>query len=819
MSRMNRFNFRFSLGAVLTLALVGLIASAPTNADIWPGLDEQRCMADAYGGKLNCTANDVEITKVNPIDGDGDRATLPDGTPNPAYDAVECVSGSTFQLNADLTIRTNANERWDTTFYMPLNDKSPMDLQNDEPNCSLAVPDPGDILTEVDPDGYTQPAYSDLDSDECGDITKALGPDQYTLYDEQITMYCKPSPDDPTRALFTYCAAWDNQTGDNCYADVNYTSPNGYYGQVPSQKSKCKCDAFAIDVFIKPEPPIINKKLVGVGTHTEFGGDYTFELSFTNTSESAAVYIQALTDEVDIDGDGTWDDTLDLLDADAVVIPPAPAQDGSTDGVYLKDNSECIAAYLATDIDGEVLAKADFKCEFTVHIIDTQLPLKDPQDPTNGSDPELYDDAIKVLLWDKNDNPVTNGEESQKPCTDIGITPAPGEYCSNELTVEVTNLLPGIEVTKTAIGQESLTNSITEPGEWVDFTVTVKNPKTVERLMLTELHDLQSDGTDLDLNGMGTCATGDWIAPGDTYTCTFPYYVEGNAADDPKIDTVTATLKDNENNTATDTADATLTITDTPSVIVLDKVARESADPTSQIVTHLNEPGDWVYYHYTVTNISTVDTVYIDSLVEDIRINGTWTAYDVDLTVDPDGIAGPGYTTCDVDPAVELLPNGGKYHCVYYTKVTGNAGDKRYNLATASGKDDDGKDVSDDDDHEITIDNVEPAAHLTKDVTKMLVTYQVEVFNDSAVEELFIDVLNDDTFGDITSVQGDITRTTCALSPDHNPGSGIAIGGSYTCEFDAIVTTSPHTDTVTGTVADDDGFLVYPNDSATVSFE
>ena len=119
----------FATRAFLMLAAAGLLTGSQlASADIWPGLDEQPCMADSYGGKLNCTANDVEITAVNPIDEDGDRAFLPDGTANPDYDRVECSSGETFSLNADLTIRTNANERWDTTFYLPLNDKSPMDL-------------------------------------------------------------------------------------------------------------------------------------------------------------------------------------------------------------------------------------------------------------------------------------------------------------------------------------------------------------------------------------------------------------------------------------------------------------------------------------------------------------------------------------------------------------------------------------------------------------------------------------------------------------------------------------------------------------------
>ena len=80
-----------------------------------------------------------------------------------------------------------------------------------------------------------------------------------------------------------------------------------------------------------------------------------------------------------------------------------------------------------------------------------------------------------------------------------------------------------------------------------------------------------------------------------------------------------------------------------------------------------------------------------------------------------------------------------------------------------------------------------------------------------------VDVLNDDTFGDITAVQGAIQSTDCAV-PQILAVSGQG-GDTYTCSFDATVGTSPHVDTVTGTVSDDEGNTVQPSDSAQVSFE
>jgi hypothetical protein len=46
-------------------------------------------------------------------------------------------------------------------------------------------------------------------------------------------------------------------------------------------------------------------------------------------------------------------------------------------------------------------------------------------------------------------------------------------------------------------------------------------------------------------------------------------------------------------------------------------------------------------------------------------------------------------------------------------------------------------------------------------------------------------------------------------------------GDSYTCTFDAVVTSSPHTNTASGAVSDDDANDVSPtpSDTATVTFE
>ena len=107
--------------------------------------------------------------------------------------------------------------------------------------------------------------------------------------------------------------------------------------------------------------------------------------------------------------------------------------------------------------------------------------------------------------------------------------------------------------------------------------------------------------------------------------------------------------------------------------------------------------------------------------------------------------------------------------------VSGNAFDSVTNTATASGVDDDGQPVTASDGATVNIANVPPAASLTKTATEVLVTYSVEVCNDSDAESLTLDSLVDDIYGDISNFANPaIETTTCLLnpSPSLSPADG-----------------------------------------------
>jgi hypothetical protein len=346
---------------------------------------------------------------------------------------------------------------------------------------------------------------------------------------------------------------------------------------------------------------------------------------------------------------------------------------------------------------------------------------------------------------------------------------------SDDATVTITDVLPSITLDKTATPDEVL-----EPGDDVVFSVLVTNtsvssdPVTIDSL---------TDDIHGDLNGQGDCSVPQVLAgAGGSYSCSFTAFVGGNSGDS-ELDTATATGTDDNGNPVQASDSANVLVLDTPSMIDMTK----TADPTV-----LDEPGGDVTFTFVVNNNSAVDTVTIDSLTDTVF-------GDLD-----------GQGDCSVP---QVIVAGGSYSCSFTIFVAGNAFDVHTNKVTAMGTDDDGQDVMAMDDETLNFNDVPPAASLTKEAVMVVATFDVTVTNDSDAESLSLDSLSDDQFGDITQIAGDIVSTSCSVPQT------IAVGGSYSCSFDAVISTSPHTDTVTGTVTDDDDNQVQPSDSATVTFE
>lgn len=351
-------------------------------------------------------------------------------------------------------------------------------------------------------------------------------------------------------------------------------------------------------------------------------------------------------------------------------------------------------------------------------------------------------------------------------------TPPNSVSGSDDATVTITDRAPAISLTKTANPTQVL-----EPGGNATFTVVVRNDSlaSTDPVTITSL----TDDIYGNLNGRGTCSVPRTIPAGGSYTCSFVGFVGGNSGGS-QTDVVTALGTDDESNPVSASDSATVDINNSPSAIQLNK----TANPTT-----VDEPGADVIFTFSVQNMSIVDAVTINTLTDNVYGN----------------LNGQG--TCSVP---QTIPAGGTYTCSLTMFVPGNAGGSLTNIGTASGVDDDGEPVSDDDDATVSFRNVPPAASVTKSATNVVVTFAVTVTNDSIAEPLALNALTDSTFGDVTTSGHDgILSTNCTVPRT------LPVGGGYTCSFVATVT-SPHIDTVTGTVADDDGGVL-PVPSNTVS--
>ncbi len=145
-------------------------------------------------------------------------------------------------------------------------------------------------------------------------------------------------------------------------------------------------------------------------------------------------------------------------------------------------------------------------------------------------------------------------------------------------TVTKSTCAPGGPTPSVMVAKAASPSSRPAPGGTFQFTVTVTNtsPEDVTLSTLT-------DSVYGDLNGRGSCTTGATIAPSASYTCSFTGEFTGQAGDS-ETDVVTATVTDATDQTASDSDNATVTITAAPvptGVIEICKRADNSNGPVT----------------------------------------------------------------------------------------------------------------------------------------------------------------------------------------------------------------------------------------------
>ena len=371
-------------------------------------------------------------------------------------------------------------------------------------------------------------------------------------------------------------------------------------------------------------------------------------------------------------------------------------------------------------------------------------------------------------------------------------------------------------MTKTADPTE-----VDEPGDTVDFTVTIENTSvasdTVTIDTLTDAVDGGTPYTPTDLVCVDeseppvTQSVPFDIDPGDTVTCTFTNDVTGNAGDTVN-DVFTASGQDDDGTAVSDFDDADVDILDVDPSIVVTK----TADPTE-----VDEPGDTVDFTVTIENTSVAsDTVTIDTLTDAVDGGTPYTPTDL-VCVDESEPPVTQSVPFDIDP-------GDTVTCTFTNDVTGNAGDTVNDVFTASGQDDDGTAVSDFDDADVDILDVDPSIVVTKtaDPTEVdepgdTVDFTVTIENTSvASDTVTIDTLTDAVDGgtpytptDLVCVDESEPPVTQSVPFDIDPGDTV------TCTFTNDVTGNAGdtvNDVFTASGQDDDGTAVSDFDDADV---
>jgi uncharacterized repeat protein (TIGR01451 family) len=602
---------------------------------------------------------------------------------------------------------------------------------------------------------------------------------------------------------------------------VNVLTASGYdEGQYPVSAYD---DASVLFTDVGPQIEVI--KNVSPGSVPESGGAVTFEVIVANLV-SEELTLDSLTDDVygDLNGMGTC----------SVPQTLAPAGDpGSSYSCTFPDtlagepsapHTDTVTAW-ASDNDGNNVSDSDPATVNFTDILPEIMVVKDADPvvvPETGGNVSysvtVYNMVNEALTLTSLTDDIYGDLDGQGDCSVPQALPIGGSYsCSfsawvsgpagasltdwvtawasdndgnsidatDDATVTMSDVVPSIVVDKTATPA-----LIPETGANVTFDVEVTNNGDVS----VELTSLTDDvfGNLTTIPG-STCVLPQTLAPLANYSCSFTQWLTGEPGA-PHVDTVTAMAYDAQQNLAQDQDDAIVNFSDVLPQISVDK----TADPTSVL-----ETGGIVTFTVRVTNL-VAEELELTSLLDDMF---------GDLTVIPG-------STCSLPqilaPTGEL---GDYYECTFDADLSGEPGYPHIDTVSAIAQDNDGNSDEESDDAMVEFTNVPPVIDVDKFAIPSSVPesganvdFYVDIYNLSD-EEVTLTDLMDDQFGDLDG-QG-----TCAL-PQILAPMGYA-GDSYSCMFTVFMSgepSAPHTDVVTGTAWDNDGYSAEDFDDATVTF-
>ena len=387
-------------------------------------------------------------------------------------------------------------------------------------------------------------------------------------------------------------------------------------------------------------------------------------------------------------------------------------------------------------------------------------------------------DTVTVVGTDANNNTATDSDDAT-----VTLVPA-----------------PDIEIVKTVT---PLTRP--EPGGNFTYNLVITNPGPIDIVITSLVDDVYGDlGNPANpLVQPSTCdeLIGDTLtAGGGSTTCTFVGVFTGDAGDS-ETDIVTVVGTDANDNTATDSDDATVTLVPAPDI----EIVKTVTPPTRP------EPGGDFTYDLVITNPGPIDIV-ITSLVDDVY---------GDLGNPANPLVQPN--TCDELIGDTLTAGGGSTTCTFVGVFTGDAGDSETDIVTVVGTDANNNTATDSDDATVTLVPA-PDIEIVKTVTPLTrpepggnFTYNLVITNPGPID-IVITSLVDDVYGDLGNPANPAVQpSTC----DELIGDTLAAGtGSATCTFVGVFTGDAgdtETDTVTVVGTDANNNTATDQDDATVT--
>ena len=693
--------------------------AAEDDATFYPqlGLDESvQCLADYTGFGLNCTANDVRVSKVDNI-----KAAIENdsGVLEPVDVPVSCSPGEQVQFFADVEVVTTANERYDYAAWLPNGSYSP---QESDPahTCSVLIGDNRNLAPQAGEDDWIDGLSFEFDVDKkagtqealdyCTDISKA---DPYTgihTYQEQLLTITCLDDDGSGKADFNYCMSWSQRAETSC--DGETPTPAG-------APSKCRCDIFDIDINI--DPPSTVKTLLSTSSRDEPGGNFTFKIELENTNPESSLFLNSLIDYIDVGGLDTFAKSLDIWGPLTTSI--------SDDGIYLVGRNSCPMP-VEPETTVEILAGQTYSCEFVVKILLSDLPDL----PLPDGSFEIFDDVVLSGIENEFGAPILDGDSCP-----TAVPAGNGDHCSNEKRVQIDNVKPTIDVVKTVNVLDGQLNE-TKVGTQVTYTVQVTNtsPSSADPVTITSITDAVNDNTAQEISGDDDCKVGTILEKGESCEFSYDAIVTGDAGDSIK-NLVTVYAVDNENDPAQNEDDATILFVNVEGAIKVIK----TPNPTS-----VPESGGTVSFNFKIINTSSVDNVTLKSLIDDTLFtdsNGVifddqgflddCNFYDTVLApaVDPENPVVGEYVECSIDVSLKGEPGIPHENKVTVAGVTDSVIDcpegEGYEPPCY-------EEVGDFDDATVRFSDVPPDFNV---VTSLWFEFFIEATNNSTFETVYLD--------------------------------------------------------------------------------